>query len=176
MSQETALDPKNLVVFYSRPQDALAAGIVASILLLALVLYNWRTRNPIKPRLFFFVVAILTVIGPGLIGLYVWRGGKPSQLLAVSASGVWCHSWGSWVPWREISWVDSVNTTNQLLTGRGRHRGISATFDLNDSGLANHPWSPGVRISRQVTCAIDDLDRTPDDAFRSIREFYQSAR
>jgi hypothetical protein len=170
------LDTNNLVIFYSRPQDMLGVGIIGSILLLVFLLYQWRTRNRFKTRAFLFVVAILMFFGPGLVGLYVLRGGKPSELLAVSASGVWCHSWGAWVPWREISWVDSVNTADQPFTGRGERRGISATFDLNDSGLANHPWLPGVRIRRQATCAIDDLDRTPDDAFRTIRKYYQSAR
>jgi hypothetical protein len=170
------LDTNTPIIFYSRPQDILGVGIIASIILLAFLLYSWRTRYPIKPRPFWFAVAVFTFCGPGLIGLYMSRSGRPTELLAVSPSGVWCHSWGVWVPWREISWVDSVNTADQPLVGRGGHRGISATFDLTEAGLANHPWVPGVKIHKQVTCAIDDLDRSPDEAFRTIRKYYQAAR
>ena len=170
------MDTDNLVIFYSRPQDALGTGIVGSILLLALLLYRWRTKNPINPRLFIVAAAILAFFGPGLIGLYLWRGGKPSQLLAVNPTGVWCHSWGTWVPWGEISWIDTLNTTGDVLVGRGEHRGIYATFDLKDSGLANHSWVPGVRLRKQAKCQIDDLDRPADEAFRTIRQYYQSGR
>jgi hypothetical protein len=123
-----------------------------------------------RNRLIILILA-LGLFGPGFIGLYLLRGGRPAQEIVLNSSGIWCRHWNLWLNWREISFVDELDTTGNL--GKGEH-GRWATFDLTPAGLANHPWTGKVRLSGKASCSIKDLDQPSDDVYRTIRRFYDA--
>jgi hypothetical protein len=165
------MGPDGTAIFYNRPEDALGVGVIVTIVLLIVVL-RWRRLFAAmgRNRLIVLILA-LGLFGPGLVGLYILRGGQPAQEIVLNSSGIWCRSWGIWLPWREISYVDEID---HMDGGRATLHGWWATFDLTDTGLAGHPWSGGVRLSKQVTCSLSDLDQPYDDAYRTIRRFYDA--
>jgi hypothetical protein len=166
------MDADGTAIFYNRPEDALGVGIIVSIVL-AIVALRWRRLFAAmgRNRLIVLIVA-LGLFGPGLIGFYVLRGGRPAQEIVLNRSGIWCRNWNLRLDWREISFVDEIDTTGSMT--RGKVHGRWATFDLTPAGLASHPWTSMVRSSGKASCNINDLDRPYDDVFRTIRRFYDA--
>jgi Na+/melibiose symporter-like transporter len=158
-------------IFYNRPEDALGVGVIVSIVL-AIVALRWRRLLAAmgRNRLIILIVA-LGLFGPGLIGFYVLRGGRQAQEIVLNSSGIWCRNWNLRLDWREISFVDEIDTTGNV--GKRVH-GRWATFDLTPAGLANHPWNNVVRLAGKASCSIDDLDQPYDDVYRTIRRFYDA--
>jgi hypothetical protein len=97
-----------------------------------------------RNRLIVLILA-LGLFGPGLVGLYLLSGGPPAQEIVINSSGIWCRSWGIWLPWREISYVDEID---HMDGGKATRHGWWATFDLTDTGLADHSSNVGVRLSK----------------------------
>jgi len=165
------MDADSSAIFYNRPEDLLGVGVIVSIVL-AIVALRWRRLFTTmgRNRLILLILA-LGLFGPGLIGLYVLRGGQPAREIVLNSSGIWCHNWNLWLNWREISFIDEIDTTGNV---GGKGHGRWATFDLTSAGLANHPWTNKVRSSGRASCSIDNLDQPYDDVYRTIRRFYDA--
>ena len=167
------MDANGAAIFYNRPEDLLGIGVIVSIVL-TIVGIRWRRLLSAMGRNRFIVlVLVLGLLGPGFVGLYFLRGGQPAQEIVLNSSGIWCRHWNLWLDWREISFVDEIDTTRNI-GGKGQVRGRWATFDLTPAGLANHPWTNVVRLSGKVSCSINDLDQPYDDVYRTIRRFYDA--
>src|SRR5580698_9564183 len=167
------MDADGTAIFYNRPEDLLGVGVIVSIVL-AIVALRWRPLFAAmgRNRLIILILA-LGLFGPGLIGLYVLRGGRPAQEIVLNSSGIWCRNWNLRLDWREISFVDEIDTTRNI-SAKGQVRGRWATFDLTPAGLADHPWTGAVRLSGKASCNINDLDQPYDDVYRTIRRFYDA--
>jgi hypothetical protein len=168
------MDADGTAIFYNRPEDLLGVGVIVSIVL-AIVALRWRPLFAAmgRNRLIVLILA-LGLFGPGSIGLYVLRGGRPAEEIVLNSSGIWCRNWNLWLNWREISFVDEVDTTGTVISGRGQARGRWAAFDLTPAALANHPWTGKVRLSGKASCSIDNLDQPYDAVYRTIRRFYDA--
>ena len=165
------MDANGTAIFYNRPEDLLATGVIVSIALLIVGIRGRRLLSGLGRNRLIILVLALGLFGPGLIGLYYVRGGQPAQEIVLNSSGIWCRSLNVWLPWREISYVDEID---HIDGGRANRHGWWATFDLTEAGLAGHPWNYGVRSSRQVTCSLSALDQPHDDVYRTIRRFYDA--
>jgi hypothetical protein len=148
------MDADGTAIFYNRPEDLLGIGVIVSIILLIVGIRWRRFLSALSRNRLIILVLALGLFGPGFIGLYYFRGGQPAQEIVLNSSGMWCRSWHLWLNWREITFVDEIDTTGDV---GGKGHGRWATFDLTTEALANHPWPIKVRSSGKASCSIDYL-------------------